>query len=184
MAIFGQILLWIGFLGGSLACVFRLENQDEKWSTIPWGLYAAGAAVGIVGIVLIRVDKSKRSQASADSEGDFETIRDCLQTVARRIAELNERLSEMTCEDVLAYIDEQCVPHCADFADGRQVLVSRFGTSAFAAVMTEFASGERYMNRAWSASADGYVDEVEKSLRYSQTFFEAAVTQLDRDTRP
>ena len=26
--------------------------------------------------------------------------------------------------------------------------------------MTSFATGERYLNRVWSASADGYVDEV------------------------
>ncbi|HBE70062.1 MAG TPA: hypothetical protein DDW52_18095 [Planctomycetaceae bacterium] len=184
MAIFGQILLWIGFLGGSLACVSRLENKDDKWSTIPWGIYAAGAAVGIVGVVLIRIDKSQKSQASADSESDFETVRDSLQIVAQRIVELDEKLDEMTCEDVLEYIDEQCVPPCADFADGRHVLVNRFGTSVFAAVMTEFASGERYMNRAWSASADGYVDEVEKSVRYARTFFDAAVAELTKANQP
>lgn len=179
MAILGQILLWFGFLGGSLACVLRLENEDDKWSTIPWGMYAAGTAIGIVGVVLIRIDKASRSAASADSESDFETVRDSLQAVAQRIAGLHDKLDEMTCEDVLKFIDEQCVPPCADFADGRQVLVNRFGTALFAAVMTEFASGERYMNRAWSASADGYVDEVEKCVQYARTFFEAAVNTLN-----
>ena len=58
--------------------------------------------------------------------------------------------------------------------------MNRFGTAVFAAVMTEFASGERYMNRAWSASswADGYVDELEESVQYARTFFEAAVNEL------
>ena len=178
MAILGQILLWVGFLGGSLACVFQLENEDSKWSTIPWGMYAAGAAIGIVGVVLLRMDKASKSAASANSESDFETVRTSLETVAQRIAELHTKLGKMTCEDVLQYIDEQCVLPCAEFADGRQVLVNRFGTAVFAAVMTEFASGERYMNRAWSASADGYVDEVEKSVAHANTFFNAAVDEL------
>jgi hypothetical protein len=26
--------------------------------------------------------------------------------------------------------------------------------------MSSFAAGERYLNRVWSASADGYIDEV------------------------
>ena len=30
--------------------------------------------------------------------------------------------------------------------------------------MTEFAAAERYVNRSWSAAADGYVDEVAASL--------------------
>lgn len=178
MAILGQILLWVGFLGGSLACVFQLEKEDDKWSTIPWGMYSAGAAIGIVGVVLLRKDRASKSAASAGSESDFELVRDSLESVAKRMATLCEKLDEMTCEDVLTYIDEQCVAPCADFADGRQLLVNRYGTAVFAAVMTEFASGERYMNRAWSASADGYVDEVEKSLNYARRFFEAAVNEL------
>ena len=180
MAIFGQLLLWIGFLGGSLACVFRLENTEDKWSTIPWGMYAAGAAIGIVGVVLLRMDKASKQSASAESESDFQTVRDSLQTVAERIAALNDKLEGMTCEDVLEYIDQECVPPCAEFVDGRELLISRFGSQVFAAVMTEFASGERYMNRAWSASADGYVDEVEKSLGYANTFFTAAVEELNK----
>ncbi|MEO1528918.1 MAG: hypothetical protein AAFX06_26150 [Planctomycetota bacterium] len=183
MAILGQILLWIGFLGGSLACVFQLENKEDKWSTIPWGMYAAGAAIGIVGVVLIRKDKAAKSAAAGDSESDFETVRDSLQMVADRISSLHDRLDEMTCEDVLTYIDEQCVVPCGDFADGREILINRFGTSVFAAVMTEFASGERYMNRAWSASADGYVDEVEKCVQYARDFFQAASAELAKATQ-
>ncbi len=50
------------------------------------------------------------------------------------------------------------------FADSRQALVKRFGLEVYADVMTEFASAERYVNRSWSAAADGYVDEVAASL--------------------
>ena len=180
MAIIGQMLLWLGFLGGSLACVIRLENEDDKWSTIPWGMYAAGAAIGIAGVVLLRLDKASKRSASAESESDFQTVQSSLSNVSERISSLCDKLDSMTCEDVLDYIDQECVPQCAEFVDGRQVLVNRFGTAVFAAVMTEFASGERYMNRAWSASADGYVDEVSKSLGYANNFYAAAVKELDQ----
>jgi hypothetical protein len=39
-----------------------------------------------------------------------------------------------------------------------------YGLPGFAAVMGPYAGGERYLNRVWSASADGYVDEVEDYL--------------------
>ena len=30
--------------------------------------------------------------------------------------------------------------------------------------MSEFAAGERYLNRVWSASTDGYIDEAHTYL--------------------
>ncbi len=66
--------------------------------------------------------------------------------------------------DVLRCIDDECTEPFADFADARQALVKRFGLEVYADVMTEFASAERYVNRSWSAAADGYVDEVASSL--------------------
>jgi len=37
--------------------------------------------------------------------------------------------------------------------------------------MSCFAAGERYLNRVWSASADGYVDEVNTYLDKAQSQF-------------
>ena len=43
-----------------------------------------------------------------------------------------------------------------------------FGLQKFADIMPSFTAGERYLNRIWSASTDGYMDEmllyVENSL--------------------
>jgi hypothetical protein len=36
--------------------------------------------------------------------------------------------------------------------------------TVYADVMTEFAAAERYINRTWSAAADGYIDEVNASI--------------------
>ncbi len=44
----------------------------------------------------------------------------------------------------------------------------------YADVMSAFAAGERYINRVWFASTDGYVDEVRGYLdRATQQFREA-----------
>ena len=37
--------------------------------------------------------------------------------------------------------------------------------------MTRFAAGERYLNRVWSASADGYIDEVNEYLEKAKDQF-------------
>ena len=47
-----------------------------------------------------------------------------------------------------------------EFVDARETMIPRLGMQAYADVMSAFATGERQINRAWSASVDGYVDEV------------------------
>lgn len=54
-----------------------------------------------------------------------------------------------------------------------------------AELMSSFATGERYINRVWSDSTDGYVDEVmmhvEKSLyqfKHAKEEFEEALNKV------
>jgi len=61
-----------------------------------------------------------------------------------------------------------------NFANARESMKHVFGLQHYADVMSAFAAGERYINRVWSASTDGYVDEVRSYLdRATQQFREA-----------
>ena len=44
--------------------------------------------------------------------------------------------------------------------------------------MNYFASAERYLNRVWSASADGYIDEAIEYMKRSEQQFEEALDAL------
>ena len=46
--------------------------------------------------------------------------------------------------------------------------------------MSSFAAGERYINRVWSASADGYIEEAATYLKKAGAMFVDAQTQLSR----
>lgn len=48
--------------------------------------------------------------------------------------------------------------------------------------MTHYAGGERYLNRVWSASADGYVNEVKDYLERSLEQFQIAKEKLSAHT--
>ncbi len=167
MRALGQILMWLGFLGGSFASVSQLEVQEDKWSTVPWLWYAVSLAVGIVGIVLLRRAKHDDHRDEDKTEAEYSVI-------TRSLAELSTAV-ELLCQhsqcppaDALKFIDARCAEPLSDFADSRQALVKRFGMAVYADVMTEFASAERYVNRSWSAAADGYMDEVDASIRRAQ----------------
>lgn len=174
----GQILLWLGCLGGALATVSRLEVSNAPWQTIPWGLYLTSLAVGTAGVVMLRRQRTVTRIASAAASGDLAALVETLTSASREVHELGKRLDDMTCEEVLVFIDDRCVPLFNEFADARLILSHRFGTRVYADVMTEFASGERYLNRAWSAAADGYVDEVKRSIAAAASFMSAAEKAL------
>jgi hypothetical protein len=57
-------------------------------------------------------------------------------------------------------------------------MVHLFGLQTYADIMSHFAAGERYINRVWSASADGYDEEAESYLVKASEQFAIAQDQL------
>ena len=159
----GQFLLWTGFLAAAYSAVCRLEQTEDKWATIPWQWYAAAMTVGIIGIILLRMAKRHDHADDAKTETEYSMVRQSLETIALVVGRLCDQ-TEHQPSAVLRCIDDECAEPFSNFADSRSSLVKKFGMKVYADVMTEFASAERYVNRSWSAAADGYVDEVKVSL--------------------
>jgi len=71
-------------------------------------------------------------------------------------------------------IDQLLREDLNNFANARESMKHIFGLQSYADVMSAFAAGERYINRVWFASTDGYVDEIHSYLdRATQQFREA-----------
>ena len=68
-------------------------------------------------------------------------------------------------------IDELFIDDIDKFVDARESIAHRYGLAAYGEVMSTFAAGERYLNRVWSASADGYIDEVNAYLEKAREQF-------------
>ena len=64
------------------------------------------------------------------------------------------------------------------FAEARESMVHLFGLQTYADIMSSFAAGERYINRVWSASADGYDEEAATYLGKAAEQFADAQSQL------
>ncbi len=175
----GQLLLWSGFVGGALLSVQNVEVETAPWSTIPWGAYGIAVAIGSGGVLLLRWERRRHRAAAAADQAGIDAVERWLDRAAQLAGELAQQLDDMTCEQVLEYIDRECVPVMIEFADNRNAIAHRFGNRAFAKVMTEFATGERYLNRAWSAAADGYVDEVQRSVEHAARFLSQASAELN-----
>jgi len=74
----------------------------------------------------------------------------------------------------LSRIDEELMPDIHDFVEARESMIPHLGMQSYANIMSPFANGERLLNRAWSASADGYVDEVRTCIQGARAELEKA----------
>ena len=64
------------------------------------------------------------------------------------------------------------------FVESRESMIPTLGMQSYADIMSPFANGERLINRAWSASADGYVDEVRACIAGARVELENAAKLL------
>ena len=195
MKTMGQVLLWVGFLSGSLATVFYAPAEgvgymkamtpekalddhgfelpdmqgvvipEEGWHLIPWVWYGFSVAVCVVGIVVLRKASNPEQQLEQASGLSLVELGGRLTQLVSNLENLIQSIDELAPSQIAAKIDEQLADDFREFAEGRNLITTEYGLNVFADVMTQFASGERSVNRAWSAAADGYVDEAETCLR-------------------
>ena len=85
----------------------------------------------------------------------------------------------MTPRQMVEFIDVELADDLREFADGRDSITAEHGLAVFAEVMTQFAAGERAINRAWCAAADRYVDEAATCVERAVMFFHEAKRELE-----
>ncbi len=158
----------------------RTSLIENKWPTVNWLWYGLSMILGIGGVVLLRkTSKSKETESSRVAE-EFSIVTRSLTDLQLRIGELAANLEKLAPQDVVEFIDETCVDPFTDFADARNALIQRYGLRAFAEIMTQFASGERFLNRTWSAAADGYMNEAMDSVTRSNAHIIRAGELLEK----
>ncbi len=177
--IVGHLLLWIGFLVGAFVSVRSTEVADSPWSTISWPAYATALFVAAVGVVVLRGTRHSTGAAAADEAGAIDQLGAILTRLHATVGQWSTSAEEISVYEFHGKIDAQLADDLGRFAELREALIPRFGLDHYARIMTEFALAERTINRVWSASADGYVDEVRASLSRAASHLSAARGRLD-----
>lgn len=166
----GICLLWIGFLSGALATVQRPDGSGpeftmaQRWQTINWQWYIGSFAISALGVTIIWTTRKTTSRQTASFERQLANQREAIDQLIDCVGELQSQLDHWPPSKIRDCIDDRCVAPLAEFADARMAIAHRHGMASFAELMSDFAMSERYINRAWSAAADGYLDEVRACL--------------------
>ena len=161
----------------------RTSRLTNKWWAVRWPIYAFALAVAIVGVVLLRVTAEQSETQGDKVQNNFDVVVGSIDRLVANVAAILKKLDKLKPEEIRDQIDETCAEDLRDFADARSSMIRKQDLTFYAEVMTQFASGERFVNRAWSAATDGYVHEAQKSLERAGRHFTAA-QKTDRRRLP
>ena len=164
------LLIAGGFIIGAYATA--LDTQDVNWP-----LFALAAAAAAAGVIIAKQQQRAHARSGYVLETNRGELIESIGNIVRDLDDLNAgaRLAGDALRD---WIDERLRPDLRRFADARESMVHLYGLQTYADIMSEFAAGERYVNRVWSASADGYDDEATDYLARAAEQFREAQSQL------
>ncbi|MEL6429259.1 MAG: hypothetical protein AAFZ87_14660 [Planctomycetota bacterium] len=172
MKLIGSLLLAAGFLAGAFVSVAQVE-------AVNWTHYGVCAGLMLVGMLTLRAGRvAKIGQAGDKHEADIAVLENSLASLIQKVRAMEEARSD---EEQLALhhrIDDELMEDIGAFVEARESMIPTLGMQRYADVMSPFANGERHLNRAWSASADGYVDEVRSCIRTARGELEKAAAEL------
>ena len=167
MKIFGLLIVAASFLFGSFLSV--LDPQSVNWK-----LMAPVLAAGMLGLTVYRRAQHFAASEGALLSGNMENLGVCLASILANLEHLHENRKALPTYEARFEIDRLFRNDLNNFAQARESMIHVLGMQAYADVMSNFAAGERYINRVWSASTDGYADEVLLYLRNARDQFTEA----------
>jgi len=170
----GIALIIVGFLAGALLAVLDTEIIES------WTAFILAMAVGSGGVVLVKVASRQLIHATGAMDSNLKTVADAIDNIVKNIDALDNDKDSINTYDVRHQIDQNFLTDLGNFADAREAISHKYGMQAYADVMSIFAAGERYLNRVWSASADGYVDEVNTYIGRAREQFDSVKEELGK----
>lgn len=166
----GFLLLAAGFLGGAYATALDVQNVN-------WQIFIIAAFAAAAGLVVIKREESAHARSDSVLEMNRSELRDSIANVVRDLGDIIDDKASRGAA-LRDAIDLRLRNDLRRFAEARESMVHLFGMQTYADIMSSFAAGERYVNRVWSASADGYDEEAEAYLVRAADQFAEAQEQL------
>jgi len=148
---------------------FSLRRWNERWVFLL-------ALLGMAGGALLTRRAAARAfalQHGSDTSRDRRSPSDELTAIASIVEDLLATWSargdaKVVLERLAVAIEE----HGPAFVSGREMLVARMGLGGYAGLMGRFAAAERQLHRAWSAAADGVLEETYVCLGRAQVLLQ------------
>jgi hypothetical protein len=167
----GFLLITAGFLGGAYFSV----NQTAG---VNWTLFAGSIVFGAIGIFLVRSTQKKHARKDEVVQQNISAIEASIRNLVQNVGSLNQDKEKINPYDMAQKLDDLLIDDLNTFVTSRETIAQIYGLETYADIMNHFAAGERYINRVWSASVDGYIDEVNAYLEKGLEQFQIAQSKI------
>jgi hypothetical protein len=168
---FGYFLITAGFLAGAFLAVRQVEGVELA-------PFIGALFVGLVGIVLVRTAARQAARDQVTLTANIQSIEDSLSQVVQDARRIWTEREQIDIYDLRHEIDRSFRENLNTFVEARESIAHTYGLKAYSNVMSQFAAGERYLNRVWSASTDGYIDEAHTYLERARDQFIVALDEF------
>jgi hypothetical protein len=149
----GFLMIIVGFLAASYATLLDTTGVE-------WAFFVPTILVAAAGVAVARIATRARVRHADVVATNIDDIDGSLVRIAANVARLNREKETIHTYDMRHRLDELLLDDLNTFVDARETIATKYGLHEYADIMSHFAAGERYLNRVWSCSADGYIDEV------------------------
>ena len=181
---------WVSFSIGFFLSAIAALNVPPSPTLKTLFPFVTGCIISVAGLILLRMENryeskgQKRKSLSCTTEvqhGDITKpgYRFDPQITLNHIIYFLEKLSEKnTNEEIQEEIEKIQFYQIAPFVQNRYKLSDEMGLENFTHMFSFFATGERHLNRAWSAIVDNYKRESINSIKIALTNFKDALENL------
>ncbi len=140
---------------------FTFQRWELSWLFV---LAATGLILGARIVTRAAAKEIVEHEATNQSE-QANNPKHVVQTILEIARSLHEDLPKLSTESekanvIITRIDRVQKHLSMQIVDSRNVLISQLGLTGFAEFMDAYSRMERALNRAWSAAADGVLDEA------------------------
>jgi len=132
---------------------FSFAHWTERW----YFLGAVLMVLAAIGLMRAGAGAAETSEAGATPAGEVHSALEQLVSECDRLA---ETAAGMDADAIHQAIDPIHAGSLYTIIEGRDAARTKLGLTTYAVVYGPLATGERQLNRAWSAAVDGYIDEA------------------------
>jgi hypothetical protein len=169
----------IGFLlliGGFLAAAYSTALDTQMTD---WNMFIPAAIGAIAGVLVIKRQARGEARSEQVLTANRTELRESLSNIIRDLEQIHSDSGALSALQLRDAIDDKLRNDLRRFADARESLVHLYGLQAYADIMSDFAAGERYVNRVWSAAADEYDAEAWTYVGKALARFREATGRLE-----
>ena len=161
------LVIMLSFLAGAFISVLDPTRVNWAWFT-------PVLVIGLMALYAYRKAHHNEAKAGDRLSGNLQILHTSLDNILKNLELINADSMNLPVYEARFEIDRLLRADLNSFANARESMKHIFGLQNYADVMSAFAAGERYINRVWSASTDGYVDEVRSYLERATIQFREA----------